>query len=259
MKKTTLKFISGTSLLAALLLAGCGGGGSAPADLTPIPNLPVTSVQGIWGPGTVGTDIASAVAFSDGTLWMVATSAGKLQLYKATLQGNASNYTATGKQYSSGSVTAPVSVDFTAQATAKTSLSGSLTPAGGAATAFSFTNSYNQSRYETAAVLADLTGSWTGTRGGGTDSVTWTLTSAGALTGTSTNGCTYTGSAAVHSVPVAVGVFDLTLHESCTVLAATTTKDFAGIVTLSADKLSANFAFTNSTGSEGDVQPTTKL
>ena len=226
--------------------------------VVPTAHLPVASLQGLWGPGNLGSDPASAVAFSDGSFWMVSTQGGKLQLYTASFQGNSGDYTASGKLYDSGSGAAPVGVAFTALATAKTSLHGTVTPDGGVATLFSFAT-YNTSRYETPAALADLTGSWKGTRSGGITTVTWTVTSAGALTGASSNGCSYTGTAAVHSVPVPVGVFDLTLHESCMVFGVTTAKDFSGIVTLSADKLSANFAFTNSSGSEGDVQPTTRL
>jgi hypothetical protein len=243
----------------ALCLSGCGGGGKgASLTMTSTPNLPVTNLQGIWGPGTLGLDVASAVAFSDGTLWLVSSSGASLQLYTATFQGDASNYTATGKKYTSGAIVAPVSVVFTALATSKTSFTGTVTPTGGSSSAFNL-GSYSASRYETPASLAELAGSWTGTRGGGTQGVTWTLSATGGLTGSSTNGCTYTGSAVVHTVPVPVGVFDLTLHESCNVLAVTTLKDFSGIVTLSADKLAANFAFTTSSGLEGDIQPTTKL
>lgn len=238
----------------AVALVGCGGGGSDSPSV-----LPTTTLQGIWT-GTVGSDAASAVVLSDGKAWLIANST-PVQLYAASLQGTSTGYSATGKQYTSGSTAAPVAVSFVASPTAKSSLSGTVTPTGGLPTAYNFTY---QSRYETAAALSDIAGTWFGTQAASTLAVEWVISSAGVVSqgANNSNGCTYTGNVAVHSVPVPVGVFDLTLKESCTALSVTTVKDFVGIVTLNVGKTAATFAFTRSDvgheGLEGYVQPTTK-
>ncbi len=240
----------------AVALVGCGGGGGGSDSPTV---LPTTTLQGIWT-GTVGSDAASAVVLSDGKAWLIANSS-PVQLYVASLQGTSTGYSATGKQYTSGSVATPVAVSFVASPTAKSSLSGTVTPTGGLPTAYNFTY---QNRYETAAVLSDIAGTWFGTQAASTLTVEWVISSTGVVSqgANNSNGCTYTGNVAVHSVPVPVGVFDLNLKETCTALSVTTVKDFVGIVTLNTTKTAATFAFTrNDTGHEGMegyVQPTTK-
>ncbi len=209
--------------------------------------LGVGDLPGIWN-GTVGGGQASAVILSNGNAWIVANNAGQVQLYTATLSGTDTVYTGSGKQFISGSAAAPIAVSFAPTVVSKASLGGTLTPAGQAAQTLSFTY---DSRYQTAAALADVTGKWQGTKSAGAVVVTWDVSAAGALTGSSTAGCTYTGALAVHS---SVGVFDLTLNETC----AATVKAFTGIVTLNAAKTSANFAFATANGSEGDIQSTNK-
>ena len=239
----------------AVGLVGCGGGGGASA---PASVLPTTTLQGIWT-GKVGSDAASAVVLSDGKAWLIANST-PVQLYAATLQGTSTGYSATGKQYTSGSTAAPVTVSLAASATAKSSLNGTITPTGGLPTAYNFTY---QNRYEIAALLSDIAGTWQGTQAASAVVVEWVISSAGVVSqgANNSNGCIYTGTVAVHSVPVPVGVFDLTLRESCTALSVTTVKDFVGIVVLN-PATNATFAFTRSDagheGLEGYVQPTTK-
>jgi hypothetical protein len=251
---SVLAVLGAVGFTVALVGCGGGGGGSTPAKL-----LPTTTLQGIWI-GTVGSDAASAVVLSDGKAWLIANSA-PVQLYAATLQGTTTGYSATGKQYTSGSLAAPVAVSFSASPTAQSALSGTVTPTGGLPTAYSFTY---QNRYETPALLSDIAGTWSGTQAGSAFVVEWVINSAGVVSegANNSNGCIYTGNVAVHTVPLPVGDFDLTRRESCTALGATTVKDFAGIVTLNVGKTGATFAFTRSDtgheGLEGYVQPTIK-
>ncbi len=199
-------------------------------------------------------DAASAVVLSSGKTWIVVNHAGQLQMYAGTLEGTTTAYAGNAKQYISGSTAVPAAVSLSA-AVNTTALSGTLTLAG-QPQSFSFSN---DARYTTPALLSDLTGTWVGSKGAGSVVITWSVSAAGALTGSSSSGCSYTGTVAVHSVPVPVGVFDLGLSETCTNLGASTTKDFAGIVMLDTAKTAANFAFTTSSGTdEGDVQATKK-
>lgn len=210
-----------------------------------------SNLQGIWTPGVVGGVAASAVVLANGNFWVVVNQ-NPVQMYAGVLQGTASAYSGGARQYISGTTSVPALVTLAVDASAvKTTLTGTMTPADQPAQAFSFSYA---ARYETPASLTDIAGTWVGTKGGGAVVVNWGIDSSGVLSGSSTSGCGYTGAVAVHSVPVAVGVFDLTLSETCTELGVSATKNFAGIVTLNAAKTAANFAFTTSSGSEGDIQ-----
>jgi hypothetical protein len=87
-------------------------------------------------------------------------------------------------------------------------------------------------------------GRWSGLQGA--VSVIWDIDSAGKLTGTSTTGCTYTGTITPNASPVAV--LDVTIAENC----AGTSRAFSGIATLNAAKV-LNVAYTTAAGAQGGV------
>jgi hypothetical protein len=237
---------------------GAGTGESVTQAMSGAAVFSASNLQGIWGTGVVGGFPASAVVLSNGSAWVVVNPiTTPIQMYAVALQGTASAYAGSGKQYISGSQAVPTVVAFAVNAAAavKTTLTGTITPSGLDPQAFNF---LYDARYDTPASLADMNGTWTGNRSNNSVAVTWSVNASGVLSGSSTSGCGYAGTVAVHSVPVPVGVFDLTLSETCTNLGVSATKDFAGIVTLSADKTKANFAFTTSSGSEGDIQSMSK-
>jgi hypothetical protein len=93
--------------------------------------------------------------------------------------------------------------------------------------------------YDVPANLADVTGRWRASFSGGTLVLTFDVASSGAITGSNTSGCSYSGSLSPHAGGVAV--FDLRLTEACPGVAAV---QFSGIATLYANKtiLSAGFA-----------------
>jgi hypothetical protein len=255
---TSLRASPGCVVL-AVALVGCGGGGGGEAPVIPAAALPTANLQGIWT-GTIGSDAASAVVLSDGKAWLIANSA-PIKLYTAALQGGSTSYSASGKQYTSGVAGAVNIAVVTTSVSSKATLSGNVTPTGGVATAYNF--SY-ESRYEVPATLAALSGTWRGTQAGGNLVVEWLINAAGALSQTSnnSNGCSYSGNVAVHNLPSPVGVYDLSLRESCTALGTTKVKDFQGIATLDTSNSKATFAFSRSDagfeGTEAFVQPTTK-
>jgi len=264
-KSGMLGALSAIGICAAL--GGCGGGGSGnasePVAPTPTPTtptlLPTANLQGIWN-GSVGSDTASAVVLSDGKAWLIVNST-PVKLYNAALLGSSSGYSASAQQFSSGSTAAPASVSIVATPTAKSALTGTITPAGGLPVTYSLTY---QTRYESAAVMTDITGTWQGTQAASTLAVQWVISASGAVTQgvSNSNGCTYTGLVAVHAVPAPVGVFDLSLTETCGALGVAVVKDFTGVVTLNAAKTAATFAFVRSdtghAGLEGYVLPALK-
>lgn len=239
-KTTALAALSAIGVCFAL--AGCGGGdGSAGMPATPSPILlPTGALQGIWS-GTLGNDAASAVVLSSGKTWLI-TNSTPVKLYAASLQGTSSAYGATGQQYISGS---SADVVWAATPVAKSSLTGTITATGGLPVAYNLTY---QSRFESAASMSDIAGTWQGTQAAGSLAVAWVISAAGVVTQgvNNSSGCLYSGEVAVHMVPVPVGVYDLRLQEVCTALGVSTTKDFVGIVTLNEAKTSATFAFVRS-------------
>jgi hypothetical protein len=252
MKTMTPKYFIATALGAATLasiLAGCGGSGSGSVVVAPL--LVTANVQGIWDNGTVGGTQASMIVLASGASWVLVND-NPVSMITTTLKGTDSGYTGAGTKYISGSMAAPAAVSFAAKVTAKSALSGTIM-SGTVAKDFGFTYA---SRYEQAALISDIAHVWYGTKNASTIKFTWTVAADGTLTGTSTAGCSYAGSnVKVHADgAVSVGVFDLTLKETC----PDAVKDFAGIATLSADKSVAVFAFSTASASEGDFLRMTK-
>jgi hypothetical protein len=97
-----------------------------------------------------------------------------------------------------------------------------------------------QSRYDTAATLADHAGDWTATSGPGR--LTWHITATGILSGTGSTGCSYAGQIKLRAE--AKAVVDLIVAEQC----ADKSRQLAGIALLSANKRSATLAMTTTDG-----------
>jgi len=94
-----------------------------------------------------------------------------------------------------------------------------------------------QTRYDTAATLGDFAGVWSATLGPGT--VNWTIGATGALTGTRTTGCTYTGQLSVR--PEQKAVLDAAITETC----AGAVTQLSGVAVKSEDKGGINLLMTN--------------
>ncbi len=166
-------------------------------------------------------------------MWSVIADASTIRLVKATLAIQGAAYAGTGKTFTIGGG-APVANSITATRIEKTSLSGVVTTG-------TQNDSYSlayESRYETATALADFAGKWSATIGMGT--VTWTITSAGVLTGIRTTGCTYSGTISLRTEQKAVA--DVAITETCADVAT----QLLGVATASADKARINMAMTTS-------------
>ena len=224
----------------ALTLVACGGSPSSDPVPTPTPTptpnptptLSVSSLQGIWRSPAGAASTLSAVALPDGKIWALISDASSMRVIKGSfaVQGNA--YLASGKSFTLGTTTTS-STSLTATVLAKTSLSGSISTG-------SVTENYSlayQSRYDTAATRADFAGAWSATLGPGT--VNWTVTSAGALTGTRTTGCTYTGQLSLRAEQKAV--VDAVVVETC----AGAVTQLSGVAVKSEDKASITMMMTN--------------
>ena len=231
-------------VLTLATLAGCGGGGSsrgiaAPATPLPTPNPAIARVtedlQGIWESSNAGVE-TSAVVLPDGQTWLVQSQASLvIAKLEASGSGYSSGFIGSGKRYLLGTSTVGT-IDLNAGKTAASSLSLTLTTAGVTET---YAMGY-QSRYDTAAILADHAGDWTATSGPGR--LTWHITATGILSGTGSTGCSYAGQIKLRAE--AKAVVDLIVAEQC----ADKLRQLAGIALLHPDKRSATLAMTTTDG-----------
>lgn len=225
-----------------LTLAGCGGGGAPPSVTvgggdasmpSPVIAPTIAQLEGLWQSPAGAAESVSAVVLPTGQLWAIASNAGATRLIKASLSVKAPGVGGSGKSYTLGSGASAVSTEVSASVVEKSSLSGSFTAIAGQPEAFALAY---QSRYDTPAVLGDFAGNWQATLGPGV--VSWTISSAGALTGTRTTGCTYSGQLTLRAERKAV--LDAAVSENCGGVVV----PLAGVAVLGADKSRITVALT---------------
>jgi hypothetical protein len=207
-----------------LALAGCGGGGDS-ATPPPVTEPTTAALQGLWQSPAGAASTASAIALPNGQLWVITSNAGVTRLIKVSLSARAPGFGGSGKSYTLGSSASAVSTAVSASVVEKSSLSGSFTTSVGQPETFALAY---QSRYDTPAVLSDFAGNWQAPLGPGV--VNWTIASTGALTGTRTTGCTYSGLLSLRAEHKAV--LDAAVSENC----AGTVVPLAGVAVLSSDR-----------------------
>ncbi len=254
-----------TLFAATALLAACGGGGGGGGDSTatpapagtapptapgggggavPAPPAAPTSleqVQGFWSGSVDAGSTLEAVILPNGEAWLVLHSGGQVRS-AGRAQGvlNGAGVTATGILTD---LTAGTTQALTVQATSvlpKSTLAASLSVL---LPARSVTWAYN-ARYDTAVPVAAFAGHWQGSAGQQRIGATWDITAAGALTGTSTIGCTYTGTLAAHAQ--APSVVKVSLTETCT----SGTQTFTGIATMNESRTQTSYVLTYASGAQ---------
>jgi hypothetical protein len=229
---------------AALALAGCGGGGGSGASIA------LADLQGFWNGPIAGADFGDAavvrsVVLEDGRAWLFLHGAGTgeplVGLATAQLAVSGEQFSGTGTRYdATGAIAEAASV--TGQPTAgglsmKASHKGS--------TALSTMDLEADSRYDKPAVAADVVGTWNFTQADGTIEGTWTIAAGGALSGTRTSGCTYSGKVVPHG---GVAVYDVSVTETC---AGDPARTLSGIAKLNTAKTFLTFGLTTSDAAEG--------
>lgn len=245
----------------AAALAACGGGGGGGGGDTTTPLVdPSAILQNFWS-GTMtnaadGATRASAVIMPNGTAWVAMESAAavvgvaKVALAGTAVDATSANISGTGVYFTLPNGAAQA---LTAAGTVTaSSLAGTATSPAGTAT-LDWTPVTTPS-YSSAAQASDLTGAWRGTLGGSVVVVDWSLDAAGTLTvGTTSTGCTYTGTVKPSSAG-AIAVYDVSVAETCGV----TTRNLAGIATLTASKTSLRVMYTANADTGGGVIALTK-
>lgn len=245
-RATSLGAMSAITLAMTMALTACGGGGSdAPSDATP-PAIAATSsiIQGRW----VSTDLDPAVTViavpaSSGantpvvdTLWGLAQDGSAL--YKVAANGAAGAAGAvTGKSYMLGT------------SMTESLPAGSYTLSGTQLTlqsALGETASFSRTDAMSTALRADqANGRWQASLG--SIQVDWTVQTAGAannFSGTSTSGCTYSGTT---TVVASQSLYQVAFDENC----AGVVERFSGVATMSSDDTRLTVVATNAGESRG--------
>jgi hypothetical protein len=233
-------------LVAAALLSACGGGGGSSPESTPEPtpvptpespatpsSLSAAQLQGRWLTSTGVTPARTAIVLpgAEGSteVWLLASdlsSVSRLQLSTRGIDG----VSASGKSYSLPSSASNVGQSVSDSGTANLS-NNSLSLNSGA---LLLTRS---DALTTASSLADVVGNWSASVGGQTATLRLAVAANGALSGSGSTGCSYSGSLSARSDATA---YDAGLSEVC----SSGTTAFAGIATYRAGQGSTPAALT---------------
>ena len=237
-------------LTATLLLAACGGGGGGDATATGGTNTgggsttstDVASLQGRWATASTATPAYTAIVVPDSssnatsaTAWILANDASRLVKASAS-----STQSATGKNYDLANP-ANAATDITAG-----SYSANL---GASPKSITFSNVLGSTLTLTqsdamsgVAASVDASGTWKASAGA--VDITWALTDAGAITGSSTAGCSYTGNT---TTPTTVKLYRVSFTETC----SGTATAFSGIATVNTDKTRLTVTATTTADAKG--------
>jgi hypothetical protein len=216
-------------------------------DPTPVQPTPVSVLKGYWV-GSQNSTTISAIVLSNGEAWIVQQDAGSINRFsRSQLTPTSTSFSGSGTQYNLITGTSePLSLS--GSYTEKTLLSST-----GSATSGSWTMAMNyDKRFETTAKTTDAVGTWRGAYNSNSKTVTITIATDGALTGSSTTGCSYNGVLQPRSADPAV--FDLAFTEKC----QSNTTALAGIATVNELKTGISFAVTTVDKTQGALFSGTK-
>jgi hypothetical protein len=248
---------STVAVLGTLLIA-CGGGSSTAETATPVtppavtppavtppavtppsPALTLSSVQGFWDAVSGDAIRMNAVILPNGQMWVVQETAGLITgLAQVNLNLDGTTFSNTGRYYPmpNGAVQ-----EYRFSGSLPTGPRASLlTTIGiGSGAATTTTWRYN-STYETSVNAREVQARWSGSLGA--VNVLWDVDAAGKLAGTSTAGCTYSGTLAPN--PGAPAVLEAAIAESC----GSTLQSLNGMARLGTDKTSLSVVYTTAAG-----------
>lgn len=183
-----------SSILCALLVAGCGGGGGNDNDPVPTSTL---EAEGLYNGTTDTNQDISGLVLDDGTFYMVYSIENNQNFIAGVVQGNTVS--------NSGNLTSDNAKDFnieglgvfpaivTATYSPKQSIKGQVSYQNGSV--INFSGTYDND-YEITPSLTDLAGTFTGEVAFslGFETATVTVAPSGSVSGIGSSGCTMTGS-----------------------------------------------------------------
>lgn len=225
---SAILFILATS---AIILSACGGGGGTgdtgdtAGAIAPPAGIDTSTLQGRWvtasgaSPGYTALVVPDSTTTNTATAWLLAQDASRLVKVSAT-----SGQSANGKSYDLANPGSTATDIASGTYTANLSVSpNSISFANVLGASLSLTQS---DPLRGAVAYADAVGTWKASAGA--VDVTWTLSGTGALSGSSTSGCRYSGSA---TTPTAVKLYRISFTETC----SATSNVFAGIASLNTE------------------------
>lgn len=194
MKKRPLPIqpLLSAALVTALAACGGGGGGGGSAPAAP----PIPSAEGVYQ-GTTSTGRSfNAVVLEDGSIWALYGTMSNNTLYvngafTGTGSSNSGTYAASTTDFPAPGTT-PYVGTLTGTYKAGSSFSATLTENGQSETVSGSTPAASLYVYNTPASLSKVVGTWTGGLLDG-ESATVTIQANGSFTGTSSLGCSFTG------------------------------------------------------------------
>ena len=243
-----LRLLASAAVLLSLAACGGGGGGGDSSQPVAAPSITVEALQGFWNGPVAGTSFGGAstvrsVVLSDGSTWVFMHDGqdNLIGLSTAKLSVSGTNFSGSGMRYpASGSRAEHISVSGVGPQNGAWSVSVA-TGGGTSSLALTYDN-----RYQTAATPADAIGRWRFTKQGSTIQVTWDISGSGALTGSSTLGCSYSGQVVPH---LSVNIYDVTVTENCT----NTVKELRGIGRINTAKTFMTFGLTTTDGDQAEA------
>lgn len=222
------------SILLASALTACGGGGGGDGASA---SGPSAQVQGRWitaaGSVPAHTAIGLPAANASAPIWVLANDASRLMKLSAQDSG-----ALTGKAYALGQSMAATAVNGQWSTSASKTMTLTGLPSGTLALA-------QTDAFTSAAVQADAAGAWKATVGSNAQSVSWTVAASGAVSGSSTTGCTYAGTLAAMTNASA---YTASVKETCS---DGISNQFNGIATLNSAKNALSMVATNADESAG--------
>lgn len=197
----------GAALLAAAALTGCGGGGSQGAS-----GSPTATAEGVYQ-GTTSTGLSfDALILGDGSVWSIYGNQfnGGLQvtgLFTGSGSSTSTTYLATTEDYPAPGSSA-IAGTLDATYVAGSTLSGTITESGQTTSISGAVPVASTYDYLTPATSTAVSGTWSGNLLDG-ETATISVSSSGSLSGTSSRGCTFTGS--ITPRPGGKNVYNVTL------------------------------------------------
>lgn len=185
-----------TGLFSVCLVAACSGSGGGSS---PPPPPPSGTAEGLWAGTTSTNRTVTGLVLDDGVYYVLYSVANNPNLIAGVVQGNGTSLNGSFSSSNArdfnleglGVLSGTVSASYVT----RQSLNGTVTyDAGGAVT---FTTSFN-SAYDITPSLSDLAGTYSGqsSSSAGVENVSVTITTSGSFSGTSSGGCSFSGSAA---------------------------------------------------------------
>ena len=219
-----MKMLVGVAAIACI--AGCGGGGGS--------STPAPSIAGFWSETN-----SAAIVLANGDAWVVPHDLANFSRIQLTTSGQ--SFTGTGTTYALDGSGSTSVANKSGTFVEKSSITGLVsTPL-----------SYN-SAYETAVPLSNAVGSWQGSYNNGTSTVTLAVAATtGAITGSSSTGCSYAGTLQTRATDPSV--YDVSYAETCGVSPSQTTVNLSGIGVVSPDKTALTIVATTADKTKGTL------